>query len=361
MTSTNLLPSVLVGAILALFLGGAAWVVATAAGAVPREGVRLAAGAEGEPVYVTVEEGDSAASIARRLEEAGVIDSASTFERLAKITGRERHLAAGEYEFLPGTSALDALARIRDGLTAARIVTLPEGLRMEELAALLEKRGVVPAADFLAAANALARSGTGLDADLLASRPAAATLEGYLYPATYSFSRKITAEEAVLTMVDALSQRLTPELREEARAQGLSVHAVLTLAAIVEREVVLPEERPLVASVYRNRLRIEMPLQADPTVQYAIAARPGSVVEFGYWKRELSQQDLAFESAYNTYTKRGLPPGPIANPGIESITAVIRPRQTAYLYFVARNDGSGGHAFAETFDEHERNVARYQP
>src|SRR3970282_214828 len=156
---SSLSPPVLVGAILALFLGGAAWVVATAAGAVPREGVRLAAGARGEPVYVTLEGGDSAANIARHPEDAGVIDSASTFERLAKITGRERHLAAGEYEFLPGTSALDALARIRDGLTPARIVTLPEGLRMEELAALLEKRGVVPADDFRAAGNALARSG----------------------------------------------------------------------------------------------------------------------------------------------------------------------------------------------------------
>ena len=361
MTTNALFGSGLVGVLLALFLGGAAWVIAGSPGAVPRDGVALPADGRDEPRYVTIKPGDSAATIGRRLEAAGVIDSASSFQRLAQITGRERNLAAGEYEFLPGTSTLDALVRIRAGLTAARIVTIPEGLRLEEVAALLEKRGVVPAADFLAAANALARSGSGLDSDLLSGRPAAATLEGYVYPATYSFKRNVSPEEVVLTMVDALSKRFTPALRVEARAQGLSLHAVLTLASIIEREVVLPEELPLAASVYRNRLKIDMPLQADPTVQYAIAARPGSVVEFGYWKRELSQQDLAFESAYNTYTKRGLPPGPIANPGIESITAVIRPRQTAYLYFVARNDGSGGHAFAETFDEHERNVARYQP
>jgi UPF0755 protein len=163
----------------------------------------------------------------------------------------------------------------------------------------------------------------------------------------------------VLTMVKALSERLTPDLRAEARAQGLSIHQVLILASIVEREVVAPEERPLIASVYRNRLAIDMPLQADPTVQYAIAARPGSIVEFGYWKRVLSFQDLQFDSIYNTYTRRGLPPGPIANAGIESIIAVIRPAETDYLYFVARNDGT--HAFAETFEEHERNVRQYQP
>lgn len=360
MTSNALFGSGLVGVLLAIFLGGAAWIIAGSPAGVPRHGVSLPSPAPGEPVYITVEPGDSAADIGRRLEEAGVIESAASFQRLARITGRAGNLAAGEYEFAPGTSALDALVRIRAGLTAARIVTVPEGLRMEEVAALLEKRGVLAGADFLAAANALARSGTDIDPDLLASRPAAATLEGYLFPATYSFRRNVTPEEVVLAMVDALSERFTPELRAEARAQGLSVHQVLTLASIIQREVVLPEELPIAASVYRNRLKIDMPLQADPTVQYAIAARPGSVVEFGYWKRGLTEQDLAFESAYNTYTRRGLPPGPIANPGLEAIIAVIRPRQTAYLYFVARNDGSGGHAFAETLAEHERNVARYQ-
>jgi UPF0755 protein len=156
-----------------------------------------------------------------------------------------------------------------------------------------------------------------------------------------------------------MSERFTPQLRSEARAKGLSVHQVLTVAAIVEREVVDPAERPLIASVYLNRLRIGMPLQADPTVQYAIAARPGSVAQFGYWKKALSMQDLQFPSAYNTYTEAGLPPGPIANVGIEAILAVIRPADTNYLYFVARNDGT--HAFSETFDQHQLNVQRYQP
>ncbi|MPZ50037.1 MAG: endolytic transglycosylase MltG [Dehalococcoidia bacterium] len=358
-TGNNFISSALVGLALAALLGGAAYVIASSPASVPRNGLRLAHAADAEPVFIMVEAGDNAAAIGQRLEAAQIIDSASSFQRLAKITGAERNLAAGEYEFVPGTATLDAVMRIRDGLTSARIVAVPEGMRLEEIGNLLERRGVVKAGDFLQAVNAIATQGTAIDADLLSSRPKAATLEGYTYPATYSFSRSVSPNEVVLTMMETLSDRLTPELRAEARAQGLTVHEVLILASIVEREVVLPEERPLIAAVYRNRLKIDMPLQADPTVQYAIAARPGNIVEFGYWKRALSLQDLQFDSTYNTYTKRGLPPGPIANPGIDSIIAVIRPAPTKHLFFVARNDGS--HAFSETFAEHQSFVEQYQP
>jgi UPF0755 protein len=354
-----LISSLIVGVALALAIGVGAWMIVGAPGAVPRTGLELAPPSDDEPVYITVEAGDSAASIGKRLEEAGIIDSAGGFQRLAAITGAERTLAAGEYEFVRATSTLDALNRIRDGLTAARIVGFPEGMRLEEVADLLEKRGVVSAADFLTAANTIATTGSGIDTDLLSSRPSTATLEGYIYPATYSFSRSVTANEVVLTMLSAMSDRFTPELRAEARAQGLSVHQVLTLASIVEREVVVPEERPIIASVYRNRLDDGMPLQADPTVQYAITARPGSVAQYGYWKRELSLTDLQFPSAYNTYVEPGLPPGPIGSVSIASIEAVIHPASTNYLYFVARNDGT--HAFSATFDEHQLNVQRYQP
>jgi UPF0755 protein len=326
---------------------------------VPRTGVILAPSADNEPIYITVEAGDTAASIGRRLQDAGIIESAGGFQRLAAITGTAGNLAAGEYEFTKATSTLDALTRIRDGLTAARIVGFPEGMRLEEVAALLERRGVVTADEFLTAANTIATSGTNIDADLLASRPRSSTLEGYIYPATYSFSRSITASEVVLIMLDAMADRFTPALRAEAKAQGLSVHQVLTLAAIVEREVVIPEERAIIASVYRNRLDDGMPLQADPTVQYAITARPGSIAQFGYWKKELSLQDLQFPSAYNTYVEAGLPPGPIGSVSIAAIEAVIRPAKTNFLFFVARNDGS--HAFSATFDEHQLNVQRYQP
>ena len=355
---SSLLKSVLVGVAIALMAGGA-WVIYTSPESVPRQGVRLDNPSNEAPIYLVVESGDTAAGIGRRLEAADIIDSATSFQRLAKVMGAEGRLVAGEYEFLEGTSVLDALTRVRDGLTAARIVTLREGLRIEEVAEVLESRGVVTADEFLAAANAISATGTGVDAALLASRPTSSTLEGYLYPATYSFARSIDANHVVLMLLEALSTRLTPELRAEAESQGLSVHDILILASIVEREAVLPEERSLIASVYLNRIAEGMPLQADPTVQYALTQRPGSVQEFGYWKRALSLDDLQFASTYNTYVQAGLPPGPIANPGIASITAVIRPAQTNFLFFVATGDG--GHVFAETFEEHLANVEQYQP
>ncbi len=355
---SNLLRSMVVGLALTLIAGGAGWVIYGSPASVSRAGLELGVAAGGDAVFIKVEAGDSAAAIGRRLQKAGVIESAGSFRLLAELTGSATTLAAGEYEFSRGTSVYNALARIRDGLTAARIVAIPEGLRLEEIAAILEKRNVVPAAEFLAAANRLAMAGGELDADLIGGRPVSATLEGYFYPATFSFPRSATAQEVALAMLRALSERLTPQLREEARRQGLTLHQVMTLASIVEREVVVGAERPLVASVFRNRLRLDLPLQADPTVQYAVTARPGSIAAFGFWKRELSVQDLQFESSYNTYARNGLPPGPIANPGIDSIRAVIRPATTDYLYFVARHDGS--HAFAATFEEHERNVRRFQ-
>jgi UPF0755 protein len=358
LSQSSLVKSILLGVALALMAGGA-WVIYTSPDSVPREGISLTNPSNDAPIFLVVESGDTAADIGTRLEAAEVIDSSSSFERLATIIGAESRLVAGEYEFLEGTSVLDALTRVRDGLTAARIVTLREGLRIEEIAEALEVRGVVSMNDFLAAANAISATGTDVDAELLSSRPTSSTLEGYLYPATYSFSRSIDANEVVLTMIEALSTRLTAELRLEAEAQGLSIHEVITLASIVEREAVLPEERALIASVYLNRIAEGMPLQADPTVQYALTQRPGSVQEFGYWKRSLSLDDLKFASTYNTYVQAGLPPGPIANPGIDAIVAVIRPAQTNFLFFVATGDG--GHVFSETFEEHLANIEKYQP
>jgi UPF0755 protein len=348
--------SALIGILLALLAAGAVLLVVRSPAAVAQRGVRIdAAVTDADPLLTAVESGDTAATIGARLAEAGVLADAKSFQLLASLTGSERNLVAGEYEFALATSPLDALVRIRDGLTAANVVTVREGLRIEEVAELLERRRVVAATDFLAAAQSLAQ-GESRPA-VLADLPPGASLEGYLYPATYSFSKRATAAEVAAEMVGVLDERFEPALRAEAALLGLSVHDVLTLASIVEREAVLPTERPLIASVYLNRLIQGMPLQADPTVQYAVAT-PASVSQFGYWKRELSADDLLAPSAYNTYQNGGLPPGPIATPGLDSIIAVIRPASTTYVFFVARPDGS--HAFATTFDEHTANVARYQ-
>jgi UPF0755 protein len=342
---------------LAVVVLAAGWVIKASPSTVAKPSVRVRALSTSDTVFIDVKQGDNAATIGRELEDAGVIESGASFQLLARATGAERKLAAGEYEFEPGTSVVDALSRIRNGLTNARVITIPEGLRSEEIGAILERRGIVKAKDFVDAVNAYQAAAPS--GSLIATRPAGTPVEGYLFPATYSFSRKATAMDVVTAMAKAMEDRFTPAMREQARAQGLSPAEVLNLAAIVEREVIVPEERPIVASVYLNRLRLGIALQADPTVQYAVGPPPGATGIASYWKRDLTAQDLQSPSPYNTYARMGLPPAPIANPGLDSILAVLQPAKTDYLYFVAKPDGS--HAFSATFEEHQRNVQRYQP
>lgn len=350
------LNSAFFGVGLAVVLIAAGWVIKESPSAIPKQGVQVRVLDDPETVLIDVKAGDSAALIGQRLEAAGVIESADTFGLLASATGSERKLAAGEYEFEQGTSVVDALSRIRNGLTAARVVTIPEGLRIEEIAALLDRRGITKARDFVSAIVANGLLGPS-GSTLAAGRPAGATLEGYIYPATYSFSRKADTQDVVNAMLKAMDERFTLQMRDQAKEAGLTPHEVITLASIIEREIVIPEERPMVASVYLNRLRQGMALQADPTVQYAVGPAPNTLGQQSYWKRDLTSQDLQSGSPYNTYARQGLPPGPIANPGIDSILAVLHPAQTNYLYFVARPDGS--HAFSATFEEHQQNVERY--
>ena len=307
-----------------------------------------------EPLLVQIEAGENAESIGRKLEAAGVIRSAQLFRMLVNLQGYEDRLQAGEYEFDRNMATSQVIARLVQGRTAFRVVTIPEGRRVEEVAEILEAARVVTAEEFLAALDP-----SLYDFPFLSGIPDGLELEGYLFPATYQFSRRATATEVVRTMLANMERQLTPEIIQKAEAQGLTVHQLLTLASIVEREAVEPEERPIIASVFLNRLRIGMRVEADPTVQYAIADDPVSVAAYGYWKRELTQQDLEDPSPYNTYVNEGLPPGPIANPGLASIEAVANPAETNYLYFVATGEG-GHHAFAETWEEHLENVARYR-
>lgn len=301
-----------------------------------------------KPVLVTVQEGDSAATIAERLEDQGVIASAFLFRVLVSLQGYEGRLKAGEYELDQGMAVTQVISRMVEGRTKPLVVTIPEGLRAEEIAAVLEEAGVVGAGDFL---QALADD---YDFDFIAAIPRGQGLEGYLFPDTYYFSRRVTPTEVVRAMLENFDRQFSPALRQEAARLGLSVHQVVTLASIVEREAVVPQERPLIASVFLNRLRRGMRLQADPTVQYAL----GCGADTNCWKQELTQEDLSVDSPYNTYVYYGLPPGPIASPGLDSLLAVVRPAATDYLYFVAKGDGS--HVFAETLAEHLDNVQRYR-
>ena len=302
-------------------------------------------------VGVSIEVGMSPRDIGKRLEDSGVITSATQFNILAGLLGYEGILQAGEYEFQPGTPAMMVLYRIRHGQTSSRSVTVVEGWRMDEVADAVAAQGI-SRDEFMAEARA-----RNFDFDFLSGAGRNTTLEGYLYPATYSIRKDDTPRTILEKMVGAFGDNVVPGIEAGSRSAGLDLHEVVTLASIIEREAVVPEERPVMAQVFLSRLRQGIPLEADPTVQYAIAEDPASVSRYGYWKQDLTRADLETDSPYNTYVNSGLPPGPICNPRFESLEAVVHPATTDYLYFVAKGDGS--HAFASTLEEHTRNVEKY--
>ncbi|MBI5284038.1 MAG: endolytic transglycosylase MltG [Chloroflexi bacterium] len=306
----------------------------------------------GGPVLVTVQKGESARQIGRTLEDKGIIRSAKLFEVLVGLTGVQDSLEAGDYEFDQGLPAIEVVHRIAEGKTASRDVVVPEGRRAEEVGEILEAADVVGKQDFL---FALVKSQYN---EPFLAQSEASSLEGFIFPARYSFFRAAKPEDVVDAMLRAFQDQVASGLQLE--GQSLTLDEVVTLASIVEREAQEPSERPLIASVYLNRLRLGIALQADPTVQYAVAKNPESVALYGYWKKELTVDDLKLDSPYNTYLHPGLPPGPIANPGLDAINAVVRPARTNYLFFVAKNDGTGQHLFAETLEEHLRNVEKYR-
>ncbi len=302
-----------------------------------------------------VRSGDSAGSISERLQSAGLIKSALAFRLMAERLGVSGDLGVGEYELSPSMRPSEILDILSSGKTrAGPLVTIPEGWRSEEIAERLASKGIGTADEFMA----IVRSGR-IDSPALSGRPAGASLEGYLFPDSYRTDAKTTAESMVRRMVDQFELRFTAEMRQKAQARGMTVHQIVTLASIIEREAVIPSERPTMAAVFYNRLERSMKLDTDPTVQYAVASK-GSVFRqgFGWWKADLTVQDLEIDSPYNTYKYPGLPPGPICNPGIASIMSALEPASSDYLYFVARPDGS--HAFSTTLEEHLENVAKYQ-
>lgn len=291
-----------------------------------------------EPVFVEFPHGTSTSEMASVLASKGVVQDSWLF-LAARMVRRGAHLQAGEYRFEKPASALDVYGRIARGDIYYMELLIPEGFNMFDIAAAVEKLGTMKAQTFLAAARnpALIR-----DLD-----PKAETLEGYLFPNKYRVYRHTTAQQ--------ICHQMTNEFR--ARWQALNakadVHQTITLASLVEREAKLPEERPKVASVFHNRLRIGMKLDCDPTTVYA------ALLEERY-RGVIHRSDLDNKNPYNTYQHSGLPPGPIANPGLRSIQAVLSPADTPYLFFVAKADGSGGHNFSDSLQQHTAAVAQYQ-
>ena len=300
-------------------------------------------GFEGAEQFVEITPGTGSRAIGRALAAAGVVRDEPTFRLAVYLTGTARELKAGEYRFAGPASPKEIARKLARGAVYLRPVTFPEGLTVKEMARVFESRGLGTAKAFVeAAANASAIQ--GLD-------PKAKDLEGYLFPETYNLARRAQASTLVGLMAARFLAVFDGTLRAEAEAQGRPVRDVVTLASLVEKETARAEERPIVAAVYLNRLRIGMGLQCDPTVIYALERA-------GKYTGNLTRQDLRFDSPYNTYRYAGLPPGPIAAPGKASIEAVLRPAKVDYLYFVSRNDGS--HVFATTLAEHNRNVKEWQ-
>ena len=312
---------------------------------------------DADPITVEIPPGSGADAIAAQLVRRGVLGEEARFRTLLGYSGVGPQLRAGRYEFPPGTPATEVIRQLRLGLTDEVLIVVPEGLRVEEVGELVVAAGIARREGWEAA---LAATGRGSRPEaFLRARPDGASLTGYLFPASYPLRDETTAADLLDAMFDAFEAALTPALAADVASSGLTLHEVLTLAAIVEREAVLREEQPIVASVFLNRLADGIKLDADPTVQFAITQGLDAAPPEGWWKRELTLDDLAFESPYNTYVTAGLPPGPIASPGLGAIRAVLRPAETSFLFFVATGDGSGSHDFAETLEEHEANVARY--
>ncbi len=300
-------------------------------------------GFQGAEQFVEIPQGALSRTIGDRLVDAGVIRDLSTYRVALYVTGEGRRLKAGDYRFDRAMTPFEVIDKIARGDVYVINVTFPEGLTAAEMAKIFEAHGLGSAASFVAASRDAAAI---RDLD-----PAATDLEGYLFPETYALSRHTDAATLVRLMVARFERVFGPDLRQAAAARNLSTRQAVTLASIVEKETARPDERRLVAAVYSTRLRIGMPMQCDPTVIYALQRADR-------WGGNLHHDDLAFDSPYNTYRYPGLPPGPIASPGVASLEAAVHPADADYLYFVSRNDGS--HEFARTLDEHNRNVQKYQ-
>jgi len=301
-------------------------------------------GYDAPEVFVEIPAGAGPRSIGEKLVEAGVVRDHMIFRAALLISGRARALKAGEYQFTQPMHALDVIDKIARGDVYKRRLTFREGLTIDEMAQVFEEKGFGTADDFRTAAM-----NTKLIADLDTAAP---DLEGYLFPETYSLPRHTPASEVVSQMVAGFKSAVSAEMRTAAEADGLTLRQLVTLASLVEKETGAGDERPLVAAVYRNRMKIHMPMQADPTVIYALQ-------KAGKYDGNLTREHLrAFDSPYNTYMYAGLPPGPIAAPGKASLQAAAKPADVDYLYFVSKNDGT--HVFASTLAEHNHNVFTWQ-
>ena len=299
---------------------------------------------EGEEVTIFFPFGTSTKEIFRRLDAEGVVRPGWLAEVYYRVARSATSLEAGEYRFARPTPLSEAISRMGRGDVVKHVIVVPEGLTAEETFELFWSRSISRPEAFRHAF---------VNPQLLTSMARGAPdLEGFLFPDTYVVTRSTSARQIVETMLVNFRRHFTPEMRASAQAIGLSERQAVTLASIVQKETSLDRELPLIAGVYWNRLRHAMRLQADPTVTYALKRD-------GKWTGTLYRSDYGYASAFNTYLFEGLPPGPICNPGEDALRAAVAPARTEFLYFVA--DGTGGHTFSRTFQEHLEAISARRP
>lgn len=294
------------------------------------------------PAVLVIERGSSAAMIAAVLDDAAIVRPGWLLERVLAYSGDATRLQAGEYEMPRGLTPLQVIDRLREGRVVTIAITVREGLDMHETAAVFADAGVAPLEDLQ---RAFADPAPIADLD-----PKATSLEGYLYPDTYHFPRRADAALIARTLVENFRRRFATPYSGRFDGPGRSLREIVTLASLVEKETALAHERGRVAGVFAERLARGMRLQCDPTVIYAMKLE-------GRWNGNIRRADLERDHPYNTYRRAGLPPGPIASPGLPALVAALHPQRDGLLFFVAKGDGS--HRFSRTLEEHERAVREF--
>ena len=320
--------ALLAGVAAGIYWGGKAWLL------------DRRASQSGQTELVEIAKGSSLAQAAKALAEAGIVKNARLFQLAGRLTSEEGPILAGEYELSPAMNAARILRFLRSGRVKLHYVLIPEGYTLAQIATRLGESGIADPDEVLSLATDPAFA-----AGLGVARP---TLEGYPFPDTYRFPRRLGARAVLSTMVNRF-ERAWRALAPTAKKQGWSRHKVTTLAGIIQKEAAKDEEMPLISAVYRNRLRRGMRLQADPTVIYGLGDA---------FTGNLTRAHLESDTPFNTYTRTGLPPGPICSPGREALYAALHPAQVPYLYFVAKGDGS--HQFSTTYAQHQKAVDAFQ-
>jgi len=289
---------------------------------------------------IVVQPGLAFKAISKLLYQKGMILHPIKFRLFARIKGYDKHIKAGEYLLSSAMTPKKILETMVDGKVLLHRLTIPEGYNLTQIARAVESAGLASEADFLKAAT---------DPDFVHAKGIdAQTFEGYLFPETYYFPMGVTPEDIISTMVKRFWSVFKPEWKEQAKILGMTIHQVITLASIIEKETAVADERPIISAVFHNRLKRNMRLESDPTVIYGMGDYDGNI----------TRKDLERPTPYNTYTMKGLPPGPISNTGAKAIEAALYPADGKFLYFVSRNNGT--HHFSTNFKDHNRAVRKYQ-